>query len=137
MKKEIFMTEQKTTPANLSRDEELQRRALLAQKTDRAAQLAEDEARRLRKEMKRARKVYKQARESAKQAVKEARVAQADLQSCLDDAIRDLARTLQKAASTGKPGGEIPEARAADASCGPPGQPKEFSNEVLPKTVSA
>jgi len=45
MKKEIFMTEQKTTPANLSRDEELQRRALLAQKTDRAAQLAEDEAR--------------------------------------------------------------------------------------------
>jgi hypothetical protein len=137
MKKETFMTEHATSTANFSRDEELQRRAVLAQKTDRDAQVAEEAARRLRKEMKRARKAYKEAKKSAKQAVREARLAQADLQACLDDAIRDLARTLQKAASTGKPVAELLEPRSAGANSAPLIQPEESREEVLPKAVSA
>jgi ABC-type transporter Mla subunit MlaD len=100
------MTEPKTIRLGLNRDEELQQLAVLAQRTDQEAKRAEDEARRLRKEMKSARKAYKRAKQSAKNAGKQARQAQADLQACLDHAIRDLAQTLQKVAATGKPGAE-------------------------------
>lgn len=126
-----------TTPMNFSRDEELQRRAVLAQKTDHDAQLAEDMARRLRKEMKRARRAYKEAKHSAKQAVKEARMAQADLQVCLDDAIRDLARALQKASLTGTPVGEIPESQAAETKSVTLPRPEELMPEVLQKASPA
>jgi|SRR5271170_8406883 len=137
MKKKELLTEQTTAPANFSQDEELQRKAVLAQKTDRDAQLAEEVARRLRKEMKRARKAYKEAKRSAKLAVKEARIAQAELQACLDDAIRNLARILQKTASNGKFVGEISEPQAAQADSGPLPGPEDLLPADLSKAASS
>jgi len=131
------MTEQKTISAGFNRDEELRRRAMLAQETDHDAKAAEQEARRLRKEMKRVRKAYKRAKESAKRAGKEARRAQGDLQACLDHAIRDLAQILQKAASAGKPEAGNVEHRPATANFEPAALPDEIRKDTGPTAASA
>jgi hypothetical protein len=131
------MTEQKTIPTGFNRDEELRRRAVLAQETDHNAKVAKEEARRLRKEMKRARKAYKRAKQSAKRTDKEARQAQADLQACLDHAIRDLAQILQKAASAGKPEAGNLEPRPANANFEPAALPDEIGKDTRPTAASA
>jgi chromosome segregation ATPase len=92
------MSKPRSKPDDVARDEWLQRCAARAQETDRQAREAEEEMRRLRKEAKRARKAYRAAKDAAKQAAKEAKEAQAELRSCLDEAFREMAHTLQTAA---------------------------------------